>query len=74
MKAALDIAFAAYTPAELVDLAESVSTLLDCATLPADRAARDRIDEALRQAIERRMDEERTAGQTAVVLPFPAPH
>lgn len=70
---ALDLHLAAYSPAELDDLAEAVAEILRSVARPADLEAHQRIAEALQEAIARRRATALQAGKTAAVLAFPVP-
>ena len=64
---------AAYSPGELSELVETVSLLLDAADDGSTGfcVAHARIQSTLIQAVEARMIDERKAGQTAIIVPFP---
>jgi hypothetical protein len=71
--ARLEAELAAYSPAELSELADTVSILLAAVDDGSTHYhnMRWRIESALAAAIAVRMEAEREAGQTGTVVPFP---
>ena len=71
--ALLEAELAAYNPAELSELANTVSILLAAVDDGSTHYhnMRWRIEDALATTIQARMVAEREAGQTATIVPFP---
>ena len=72
-RARLEAELAAYSPAEMTELAGTVSILLDAVDDGSTHyhVMRWRIESALNAAIQIRMEAWREAGETGSVVPFP---